>query len=368
MANIPLSPDSAAAAGSKKRAGGKKLRIGFIGCGFIADTHLRHYKGFDDVEVIAGCDIRKERRDLWSKEHSLPMYEKWDDLFKNHEFDLIDVCTPNYAHCEPAIAAFKHGCHAFVEKPLAMNAQEGQRMLDAAKKAGKKLTIAFQHRFEPSTQMIKRAVDSGSLGNVLVAKVHAMRRRGIPNWGVFGQKKLQGGGPMIDIGVHVIEMCHYAMGCPKPVAASGKIWTYMGNKPSDVVSMWPKWDHKTYTVEDYAIGQIRFDNGAIMQLEAMFAGHIPKEMEGMKFELLGDKGSATKEPAGLFYDKDGTMVNATPHFLEKDRIWDIKMRNIVDTCLYNEENKAPGEHGLMVQKIIDGIYESAQTGKEVKIV
>jgi len=366
-AEVPLSPAEAMAAKSKKRKGGKTLKIGIIGCGFIADTHMRHYSGFDDVEVIAGCDIDKDRRSLWEEQHGIPMYEKWGDMLKKHQFDLIDVCTPNYAHYKPTLDALDAGCHVFVEKPIAMNAKEGEKMLAKAKEKKKKLTVAFQHRFEPSTQMIKRAVEDGSLGNVMVAKVHAMRRRGIPNWGVFGQKKLQGGGPMIDIGVHVIEMCHYAMGCPKPVAASGNIWTYMGNKPSNVTSMWPNWDHKTYTVEDLATGQIRFDNGAIMQIEAMFAGHIPPEMEGMKFELIGDKGSATKDPAGLYYDTSGTMVNASPHFLEKNTMWEIKMRNIVDTCLHNEKDKAPFEHGLMVQKMIDGIYESAKKGKEVMI-
>ena len=106
----------------------------------------------------------------------------------------------------------------------------------------------------------------------MFVKCQALRRRGIPNWGVFGQKKLQGGGPMIDIGVHVIEMAHYMMGSPEPVAAAGNTWTYMGNKKSAVVSQWPNWDYKTYTVEDLAIGQIRFDNGSILQIEASFAG------------------------------------------------------------------------------------------------
>lgn len=363
----PLSPAEAQTAKTKKRKTDRKLRVGIIGCGFIGRVHHEHYASFDDVEVVAACEIDPSIRKQWEADHGLPMYEKWQDMLKKHEFDLISVCTPNYAHYKPTIGALETGCHVFCEKPLAMNATEGQKMLDKAREVGKELTIAYQHRFEPSVAMIKRAVEAGSLGEIMVGKVHAMRRRGIPNWGVFGQKEKQGGGPMIDIGVHVIEMCHYAMGTPKPVAASGNIWTYMGNKPSQVVSMWPGWDHKTYTVEDYACGQVRFDNGAVMQIEAMFAGHIPPEMEGMKFELIGQKGSAVKDPPGLYYDRDGTMINATPAFLEKDVKWDIKMRNVVDVCLHGDENKAPGEHGLMVQKMIDAIYKSAETGKEVKI-
>ena len=126
-------------------------------------------------------------------------------------------------------------------------------MIEAAKKAKKKLVCGFQFRFHPATQFITRARDEGQFGNVMFMKCQALRRRGIPNWGVFGRKELQGGGPMIDIGVHVIEMAHYVMGSPRPVAASGNTWTYMGDKPSQVVSMWPNWDYKTYTVEDLAM-------------------------------------------------------------------------------------------------------------------
>jgi len=363
MAEIPLSPAEAQQAKSKKKSSGKKLRVGFIGCGFIADTHMRHFAEYDDVEVVAGCDTDEGRRTLWEQQHGIPMYEKWGQMLKQHDLDAVSVCTPNYAHCKPTIDAIKAGCHVLVEKPIGMNAKEGQKMVDAAKEAGKHFCIGFQHRFEPSTSMVKRAFEAGSLGDVMVAKVHAVRRRGIPNWGVFGQKELQGGGPMIDIGVHVMEMCHYAMGTPTPVAASGNTWTYLGDKPSGVVSMWPNWDHKTYTVEDLAVGQVRFDNGAVMQVEAMFAGHCPPEFEGMKFELMGTNGAARKDPPGLFYDRDGTMVNATPHFLEKNSMWQIKMRN----CLHGAENQSPGEHGLMIQKMIDAIYKSAQTGREVKI-
>src|SRR4029077_7615282 len=131
----------------------------------------------------------------------------------------------------------------------AMNAAEGQKMLDAAKKNKKLLVIGFQYRYDVRSRILRKAVEDGFFGKILFVRVQALRRRGIPNWGVFGRKELQGGGPLIDIGVHVIEMAHYVMGSPKPIAASGNTWTYMGNKKSDVVSQWPNWDYKTYTVE-----------------------------------------------------------------------------------------------------------------------
>ncbi len=222
----------------------EKLRIGLIGAGGIAGTHTNNYKKFNDVDVVAACDVRKDALKKFGAKFGIKkLFPNWQEMLKKARLDAVSVCTPNGLHCEPTIDALNAGCHVLVEKPLAMNAEEGQLMLDAAKKNKKKLIIAFQHRFEGRTQIIRRAFDKGVFGRVLFVRVQALRRRGIPNWGVFGRKKLQGGGPLIDIGVHCLEMAHYAIGTPKPVAASGQTWTYMGNKPSDTFSMWPNWDH-----------------------------------------------------------------------------------------------------------------------------
>ena len=203
----------------------------------------------------------------------------------------------------------------------------------------------------------------------MFVKCQALRRRGIPNWGVFGQKKLQGGGPMIDIGVHCIEMAHYFMGSPKPVAASGNIWTYMGNKPSTVVCGWPNWDYKTYTVEDLAIGQIRFDTGAILQIEASFVAHIEKDI--WNFSFMGTKGGGQWDPPMTFTDRNDTMINSSPYFVGDqssfDNLFAIKLRNWIDGCTKNTPLEAPGEAGLAVQKMLDGVYRSAAAKKEVVI-
>ena len=255
-----------------------------------------------------------------------------------------------------------------VEKPMAMNPAECEKMIAAAKKSNVKLAVGFQNRYHANTQFLKRAKDAGEFGNIMFVKAQALRRRGIPNWGVFGQKALQGGGPMIDIGVHIVEASHYFMGSPKPIAASGNVWTYLGNKPSEVVCPWPNWDFKTYTVEDLAIGQIRFDNGAIMQIESSFAAHIEKNV--FSFTVIGDKAGGNWDPPQIFTDRAGTMINSKPDFLpESDfpTMFVIKLQNWVDAILKGTELTAPGEAGLMVQKILDGIYRSAEAGKEVTI-
>jgi len=242
-------------------------------------------------------------------------------------------------------------------------------MIDAARKNRRKLAVGFQYRFHPNTEALLRARDDKRFGNIQFVKCQALRRRGIPNWGVFGQKRLQGGGPMIDIGVHVIEMAHYVMGSPKPVAAAANIWTYLGNKKSDVVCMWPNWDYKTYTVEDLAIGQIRFEDGSIMQIEASFAAHVKEDV--WNFTLVGDKGGCQWDPPMVFTDRAGTMVNESPAYVgarsDFAYLFERKLADWVEACLRGTPLRAPGEAGLAIQKILDGVYRSAAAGKEVAI-
>ena len=291
-----------------------KLRVALIGAGGIAGTHMRYYRDMDDVEMVAAADLMAESVRNRCEEFEIPeAYTDYKKMLRQVKPDAVSVCTPNGLHAPCAIAALNAGAHVIVEKPLAMNAREGQRMLDAAKKNRRKLVIGFQHRYEPRTQFIKKAVDNGDLGKILYGRVQALRRRGIPNWGVFGRKDLQGGGPLIDIGVHALETTHYVMGSPRPVAASGSIYTYLGNKPSNVLSQWPDWDHKSYTVEDLAVGQIRFENGATLNIESSFAAHIEKDERN--FTLMGELGGATWDPPGLFTDSNGHMVSIKPDWL-----------------------------------------------------
>lgn len=219
---------------------GKKLRVAIVGCGGIAQTHLEAYKSIPEVEIVAGVDILQERLDVMESKWGLPkkaLFKDWKVMLKKIKPDAVDVCTPNGVHAPAVIDALNAGCHAITEKPMGMNVKECEEMVKVAKKNKRKLSVGFQQRYHNNTEFLVRARDEGQFGNIMFVKCRALRRRGIPNWGVFGQKELQGGGPMIDIGVHLIEVAHYFMGSPKPVAASGNVWTYIGDKPSEVVSM-----------------------------------------------------------------------------------------------------------------------------------
>ena len=346
----------------------KPFKVGFIGAGGIARTHMKYLNMIPGVEIVAAADVvednLKKAKDDYKTQR---VYKDYMEMLKaEKEMDAVSVCTPNGLHAPNAIAASEAGKHVLVEKPMAMSAKEGQKMLDAANRAGKQLVVGFQYRFSPQSQFVRDYATSGELGKIMYVRCQALRRRGIPNWGVFGRKELQGGGPMIDIGVHIIEAAHYCIGSPRPVAASGQTWTYHGNKPSSVRSVWPNWDHKTYDVEDMAVGQIRFDNGAILTIEASFVAHLEKDV--FNFQVFGEKGGANWEGTARSSTTSATTcsIPASGTSGNWDH-WERKMRHFVDVCRDGSPNESSGEQGLMVQKMLDGVYASAAQGKEVVI-
>ena len=345
----------------------RKLRYGFIGAGGIAGAHLRDLVRRDDVELVAMADVSEAAMHRHKEQFGISgMYAEWPEMLAAENLDAVSVCTPNKLHEQPVIDALNAGCHVLCEKPLAHSAEAGERMVAAAEANGRKLVIGFQYRYHARTQYLRRAFDAGAFGKVLYARVRAIRRRGIPNWGVFGRKDLQGGGPLIDIGVHVLEMAHYAMGSPAPASATADMFTYIGNQPSNQIeSAWKGWDHETYTVEDLAVGRIRFANGAVAHVEAAFACHGE---DAWNFELMGDAGGARWDPPRIYKDEHGHMVNTEPGWLSKESMFSRKMNNFVDHCLYDKPTLAPGTDGLAVQRMLDALYRSAEdSGREVAI-
>ncbi len=362
-----------------RKSAKKKLRVAFFGTGMISGSHLKSYQQFDDVEVVGLCDINKKALQGRAEEYDIPKEACFTDYKKmlrdlKGKADVMNICTPNGVHCQPSVDSSKAGYHVIVEKPMAMSATECKKMIAAAKATRKKLVIGFQYRYEPRTQFLCDMRDAGVFGDIRFGRVWALRRRGIPNWGVFGQKHLQGGGPMIDIGVHVLEMCHFTMGSPKPVAAVGYTETYMGNskKAAQIKTAWSGWDWKTYTVEDLALGHIRFENGAVIHIEASFAAHHEHTDGTMDFQIMGTKGGAKWGSSEIYTDMHNYQVTMKPDYLDPSKgfegFFGRKNRNFVDHVLYGKPTMAPAEHGLMVQQMLDAVYTSAEKGgKEVLI-
>lgn len=351
---------------------GRKFRVAIIGCGGIAQVHLEAFRQMPEVEIVAGVDFDPSRKQLMCEKWNLPknaFFTDWQTMLDEIKPDAVDVCTPNALHCRPVIDACNAKCHVMVEKPMAMTPAECEEMIDAAERNNVLLAVGFQQRYSQQSQILRQARDEGRFGKIMFVRCQALRRRGIPNWGVFGRKDLQGGGPMIDIGVHILECAWDFMGSPEPVAASGNIWTYLGNKPSKIRNVWPGWDHKNYTVEDLAIGQIRFANGAILQIESSFAAHIARN-DVFNFTVMGEKAGCSWETASIYTDEHDVMFNLEPAFIPEDSfalMVQRKLQNWVDACRLGTPLAAPASDGLGVQKMLDAIYRSAAVGREVTI-
>ena len=344
----------------------KTINVALIGAGGIGRHYINMFKKATGGRVVAAADVNAQALEEAAKlDGSIAMERNYRKLLKRKDIDAVVVCTPNKMHYQPTLDALAAGKHVLVEKPMAMNAEHAGLMCKAAEQHRRLLMIGFQWRFSPAAQMIRKAVAAGELGKILYVRCQALRRRGIPSWGVFGVKALQGGGPMIDIGVHILEMAHYVIGKPVPVSADGSCYTYIGNKKPATMVPWGAWNHKTYTVEDLAVGLLRFDTGATLVIESSFAAHIEKDV--WNIAIMGEKGGANLDPLMLFKDENGYMFNAKPEFVGNQDGFQYKVQHFIDCLTKGVPCEAPGRDGWQVQKMLDGVYASADKGQAVAI-
>ena len=343
-----------------------KIKVGIIGLGGIArGSHIPALKKRPDVEITAVCDSDEAVLNNIADELGVRYrFSDYNDLLKIDELEVVDICTPNFLHKDPAVKALNAGKHVLVEKPIARNAEEGAEIVDAARRSGKKLMVAYCWRWHPGARALKRFIDAGDLGDIYYARVHALRRRGIPNWGVFTDKERQGGGPLIDIGCHLLDLTLWLMGHPKPIAASGKCYTEFGNKPPGASKFGP-WDHTKYSVEDFATGLIRFENGATLSIESSFAANI--ENDSLNTVLLGNKGGCELNPLKIFTEERQTLIDITPVNIPEVNWREAEIFEFIDAIRDDKPVPIPGEEGLIVSKIIDAIYQSSAENKEISI-
>jgi predicted dehydrogenase len=357
-----------------------KIGIGIIGFGGIAQSvHAPGYRRLSDqCELLAIADIDPKRIEdaKGAKWNIANAFEDYKKLLEMPEIDAVSICTPNGVHMQPAIDAMTAGKHVLGEKPMAMNAVEAKQMIAASERTGKKLQIGYNMRFSAGAQSLKRAIDAGMFGTVYHAAARAMRRRGVPTWGVFINKELNGGGPLIDIGVHITDMTLWLLGHPKPVAVMGRADAFVARrKDKPVVGMWGQWKPEDYTVEDFAAAMIRFEDGRTMHLTSSFVANIDREH--FDTQIFGtDAGAFFDANAGqytLYREEFGTLTDTTAGWqprVESTHGEEIRMfiRAIREDIPVKETGAATGEQALMVTQIIDGIFKSSELGgKEVEI-
>jgi len=374
-----------------------KLKIGIVGCGFIANRkHLPMLLLHNDVEVVAFCDIIKERAEASAKQFGTAdakVYENYQDLVARKDIDVVHVCTPNSTHSEISVAALQSGKHVMCEKPMAKTAAEAKAMLDAAKASGKKLTIGYQNRFRTDSQFIKKLCDQGDLGDIYLGKAFATRRRGVPIWGVFMNKALQGGGPLIDLGTHALDLTLWMMDNYEPVSALGSTYDKIGKLGSPANGM-GLWDPEKYEVEDSAFGMVKFKNGATVVLEASWAINMIVSNEAMTM-LCGTKGGADMFPAtgpivrvADFQSAEGLHVrvngeNAGKLFIQNYAMGaefigsgekredfaggKLEMTTWLNAIRNDTDVVVKPEQAYTVTRVLEAIYQSAASGKLVEL-
>ena len=349
----------------------EKLKIGIIGVGGISEAHISAYKSNPLVELYAFCDINSERLKQKGQKYGVTrLYTDVEEMVKNEKLDAVSVCTWNCAHAKCSIAALNAGMNVLCEKPMAMNSREAQEMINAAEKNGKLLMVGFVRRYGNDMDIFKEFSDSGYFGDLYYAKANYIRRNGNPG-GWFCDKKRSGGGPLIDLGVHVIDFVRYALGNPVPVSVYAATFEKLGDRrnlktPKEYVSA----DHKpdeTCNVEDLAVAMIRFDNGAVLNVETSFSLNVSEDRGVIEF--FGDKGGAKIDPElKLYSEVNGYMTDVelkAKTALDFDGLFSKEIDHFVDCIINNTVCRSPAKDGYELMRILDAAYESAGTGHEV---
>ena len=349
----------------------KKWKIAVIGVGGISEMHIASYLRNPDVELYAFCDINEKRLHEMGEKYGISrLYTDKDEMLRAlPEIDAVSVCTWNSAHAPCAIAALNAGKHVLCEKPMATCAAEAQEMLDAAKKAGKLLMVGFVRRYERGSTLLRQLVSQDFFGELYYAKATYLRRNGNPG-GWFGDKSRSAGGPLIDLGVHVIDLTRYLMGNPRPVSVYGATFQKLFNRPNIIT---PKAYNSTSAgpndicdVEDLASAMIRFDNGAVLQVEASFSLNLKEDTGSV--QLFGTKGGARLSPElELYSEMNGVMTNVTPVCPPESYNLEFQeeINHFVHCFSTGEPCRSPAEDGVQIMRILDAVYESGRTGHEV---
>ena len=349
----------------------QSVRVGLIGAGAIAPAHCQGLLKHPKAELVAVADANKERARALQKDFAIPrLYTRVDDLLLDPDVDAVTIALPTWLHAASATMALEAGKHVLLEKPFAMNREEARAVLDTAKKARRVFTVGMNQRFARDSQIVRALVERGDLGDVYHAKAYWNRRSGTPRFGTwFCDKKKSGGGSLLDVGVHMLDLCLSLLGNFRPVTVSGSVYTKFGNRGLGEGG-WGKSEagRRIFNVDDLAAAFIRLRGGATVLLEASWARH-QSEPDRSNVELFGTAAGATVYPARLYrWGRSKSEYEIVEPQGVKIRHQDCdRMVNWIAAILGDEELECTAEQALTVQRVVDAVYESARTGHEVRI-
>lgn len=364
-----------------------KLKIGVIGCGGIANQkHFPALKANAELnEIVAFCDTKRERAEKAAAEFGVEgakVYTDYNELLANPDVEVVHICTPNVTHSDIAIAAFENKKHVYCEKPMSHSTVEAEKMVEAWKKSGMQFTVGYQNRFRQEVQNLHTACQNGDLGDIYYGKAHAVRRRGVPTWGVFMDKAQQGGGPLIDIGTHALDITLWCMNNYDVDSVTGSVFYKLGSlEQATEGNLFGAWDPNTFEVEDSAMGYIKMKNGASIALESSWALNILESREAST-TLCGTKAGAEIH-SGMSYSKNELIYNrGRNNQLMEETLSPIGgvayfgggggEEGVIDCRQWLEAIKngtqplVKPEEALVVTKVLDAIYQSAKENKEIK--
>ncbi|MCL2311025.1 MAG: Gfo/Idh/MocA family oxidoreductase [Firmicutes bacterium] len=341
------------------------MKVGIIGVGNIAlYGHLPGYKKLEKiVNVVSMCDNNKDFDRKQIENYNTRFYENYTEMLKKEKLDVVSVCVPNKYHCKVTVDALKAGCHVLCEKPPAMSLKEVEMMANTAKEQKRILLFGFQFRMHPEVKLLKNYIDNGKLGFIYHCKIQALRRRGIPGWGNYTSKDIQGGGAFIDYGVHFLDIALYLLGYKNIDFILANTQNYIGKQPG--TGFYGDWNHKEFDVEDYANGYIQFKDGTSLYLETSFAANI-EEKENTKIHFLGSKAGTQLFPFKMFKEEMSHQVNVIP-IIDKQNNREKLVEHFVQCCLGNEKPIFSMEEALFLQNIIDKFYESSRLSDRIKL-
>ncbi|MBO4220525.1 MAG: Gfo/Idh/MocA family oxidoreductase [Clostridia bacterium] len=362
---------------------GETIRVGIIGCGGIANgKHIPGILAIEGVEIVALCDIILEKAEKTKERHGLvnaKIYQDYKELLKDESIDDVQICTPNRSHSFITIDSLEAGKNVMVEKPMAINAAEAKKMLDAANRTGKSLTVAYQNRQKPEMRYLRDEVKAGTFGDIYYAQATAIRRRGVPTWGVFMNEYEQGGGPLIDICTHSLDGTLWVIDKYKPKVCFGKTFHKLSQLPTELQgNSWGSWDPANFTVEDSAFGLCIMDDGTLIRLETSWALNTTTLVPEGRTAIFGTLAGADCVDSDLRINgvRDGRQyvktIGCKPSkgaaYFDGVGDEDIKIRE--QRVWYNYlrgegELFVKPEQAYVVSQILEGIYESSRTGKEV---